>query len=47
MKRYKDIKESYVDENHIFYEKVQRPENYLNIIIDKIRELNKQKYKNL
>ncbi len=47
MKRYKCIKESYVDENHIFYEKVQKPENYLKIIIDKIVELNKQQYKNL
>jgi hypothetical protein len=36
-----------VDQGHIFYEKVQRPENYLSIIKNKIIELNKKEYKNI
>jgi hypothetical protein len=47
MKKYKNKLINYVDKNHIFYEKVQKPENYLNIIKDKIINLHKQEYKNI
>lgn len=47
MKKYKRISGEYVDKDHIFYEKVQRPENYLNIIKDKFIQANKKEYKDL
>jgi hypothetical protein len=48
MKRYKRLKENYIDEGHNFFEKVQKPENYLKIIKKYITEFNnKNEFLNL